>query len=138
MFFAEPTLSQSSPSVRDATYWRTIFFRIHLCLSRDFVNQHVFCCSIYSQTAQNSRGECNEFANLLFGRLSLFLSRDSLSCDTGLLDLCILFYTSDTFRPIVALFTHFTLHQFFLVYITTPRNIFPIPDDACSEINYHF
>ena len=33
------------------------------------------------------------------------------------------FCTSDTFRPILALFTHFTLHQFFLMYITT-RNIF--------------
>ena len=36
------------------------------------------------------------------------------------------FHTSDTFRPILVLFTHFTLHQFFLVYITT-RNIFLIP-----------
>ena len=42
------------------------------------------------------------------------------------------FYTSDTFRPILALFTHFTLHQFFLVYITT-RNIFLIPDDAVAR-----
>ena len=42
------------------------------------------------------------------------------------------FYTSDTFRPILALFTHFTLHQFFLVYITT-RNTFLIPDDAVAR-----
>ena len=42
------------------------------------------------------------------------------------------FYTSDTFRPILALFTHFTLHQFFLMYITT-RNIFLIPDDAVAR-----
>ena len=42
------------------------------------------------------------------------------------------FYTSDTFRPILALFTHFTLHQFFLVYITM-RNIFLIPDDAVAR-----
>ena len=67
---------------------------------------------------------------------SLCLSKDSLSCDTRSLDLCILFkftfYTSDTFRPILALFTHFTLHQFFLVYITR-RNIFLFPDDAVAR-----
>ena len=50
-----------------------------------------FCCSIYIETAQNSREESNEFADLLFWRLSLCLSRDSLSCDTRSLDLCILF-----------------------------------------------
>ena len=50
-----------------------------------------FCCSIYIETAQNSRGECNEIADLLFWRLSLCLSRDSLSCDTRSLDICILF-----------------------------------------------
>ena len=43
VFFAgQFTLSQSSPPVRNATYLRTFFFRIYLCLSRDFVNQHVF------------------------------------------------------------------------------------------------
>ena len=41
------------------------------------------------------------------------------------------FYTSDTFRPILALFTHFTLHQFFLMYIT-PRTIL-IPADAVAR-----
>ena len=67
------------------------FLKIYLCFSRDFVNQHVFFCSIYIETARNSREECNEFADLLFFRLSLCLSRDSLSCDTRSLDLCILF-----------------------------------------------
>ena len=33
------------------------------------------------------------------------------------------FYTSDTFRPILALFTHFTLHQFFF-WCILPREIF--------------
>ena len=42
------------------------------------------------------------------------------------------FYTSDTFRPILALLTHFTLHQFFPIYITT-RNIFLIPDDTVAQ-----
>ena len=59
-----------------------------------------------------------------------------MSCDTRSLDLCIYSnlysYTSDTFRPIVAHFTHVTLHQFFLVYITT-QYIFLIPDDAVAR-----
>ena len=50
-----------------------------------------FCCSIYIETAQNSREEYNELADLLFWRLSLCLSRESLSCDTRSLDLCTLF-----------------------------------------------
>ena len=99
-----------------------------------------FCRSIYIETAQNSREECNEFADLLFWRLSLCLSRDSLSCDTRLLNLCILFkfifYTSDTFRPILALFTHFTLHQFFS-YVYYHAKHFSYPWwRCCSEFNY--
>ena len=34
--------------------------------------------------------------------------------------------------PILALLTHFTLHQFFPTYITT-RNIFLIPDDTVAQ-----
>ena len=50
------------------------------------------------------------------------------------------FCTSDTFRPILALFTHFTLHQFFLTFIIT-GNIFLIPNDAVAQnliIAYNF
>ena len=42
------------------------------------------------------------------------------------------FYTSDTFRSILSLFIHSTLHQFFLMYITT-RNIFLISDNAVAR-----
>ena len=41
-FTGRLTLSQSSPPVRNATYLRTLFFKIYLCFARDFVNQHVF------------------------------------------------------------------------------------------------
>ena len=42
------------------------------------------------------------------------------------------FYTSDTFRPIVVLFTHFTLHQFFSgVYYHA--KYFLIPDDVVAR-----
>ena len=89
------TSSQSSPPVRKATYLLTFYFRIYSSM--------FFCCSIYIETAQNSREECNEFADLLFWKPSIRLPRDSLSCDTRSLDLCIFsslyFYTSDIFCP---------------------------------------
>ena len=43
------------------------------------------------------------------------------------------FCTSDTFRPILALFTRFTLHQLFPMYVTT-RNIFLTPVTLLLEI----
>ena len=145
MFFAGRfTLSQSSTPVRNATYLRTFFLEFIYLFRKILSTSIFFCCSIYIEIAQNSYEECNEFEDLLFWRQSLCLSRDSLSCDTRSLDLCILFkfifYTSDTFRPILGLFTHFTVHQFFLTYITT-RNIFLIPNDAVARnliIAYNF
>ena len=134
MFFAGRfTLSQSSPPVRNATYLRTFFFRIYLRLSRDFVSQHVFfCCSIHIETAQNSHEECNEFADLLFWRLSLCLSRDSLSCDTRSLDLCILF--KFIFLYLWYIPPHScAFHTFYFTPIITTRNIFLIPDDAVAR-----
>ena len=68
-----------------------LIFRI-ICVFCEILSTSMyFCCSIYIETAQNSRDECNEFLYLLFWRLSLCLSRDSLSCDTHSLDLCMLF-----------------------------------------------
>ena len=91
MFFpGQFTLSQSSPPVRNATYLRTFFLRIYLCLSRDFVNQHVFL-PLDLHWDSPKLPSLNEFTDLLCWRLSLCLSRDSLSCDTRSLDLCILF-----------------------------------------------
>ena len=43
------------------------------CLSRDVINQYVFCCSIYTETAQNSREQCTELADLLFWRLRIIV-----------------------------------------------------------------
>ena len=132
MFFAGRfTLSQSSPPVRNATYLRTFLLRIYSCLSRDFVNQHVFLLL-------DLHWDSPKLFCFLF---SPCLSRDSLSCDTRsysivVFYLSLYFYTSDRtsdkFRPIFALFTHFTLYQFFLIYITT-RNIFLIPDVAVAQ-----
>ena len=93
-----------------------------------------FCCSIYIETAQNSREECNEFLNLLFWRLSLCLSRDSLSCDTHSLDLCMLVKFIWIFLYFWYIrFSYILLYtNFFLMYIIT-RNIFLIPDDAFAR-----
>ena len=133
MFFpGQFTLSQSSPPVRNATYLRTFFFRIYLCLSRDFVNQYVFLVLDLHDSPKlpwRMQRICGPFVLKTITGLSICLSRDSLSCHTHS---SLYFYTSDTFRPILALFTHFTLHQFFLVYITM-RNIFLIPDDAVAR-----
>ena len=143
MFFAGRfTLSQSSP----ATYLRNFFLEF-ICVFREILSTSVFfCCSMYTETAQNSREESNEFMDLLFWRLSLCLSRDSLICDTRLLDFIqilliihivfyssLYFYTSNTFRAILAPFSHILLYtNFFLVYITM-RNIFLIPDNAVAR-----
>ena len=96
-----------------------------------------FCCSIYIETAQNSREECNEFADLLFFRLSLCVSRGSLSCDTphyiSVFYSSLYFYTSNTFPPILERSSHILVYtNCFLMYITT-QNIFLIPDDAVAR-----
>ena len=110
---------------------RTFYFKIH---SRDFAPACFFCCSIYIETAQNSHEECNEFADLLFWRLSLCLSRDSLSRDTRSLDLCILFrfiFLYLWYIPPHSGASHtFYFTPIFSGAIITTRNIFLIPDDA--------
>ena len=92
MFFTDRfKLSQSSPPVRNATYLRILFLEFIYFFREILLTTIFFCCSIYIETAQNSREQCNELADLLFWRLSLCLSRDSFSCDTRSSDLCILF-----------------------------------------------
>ena len=84
--FIEPVLA----SREECNVFGNLFFRIYVF--REILSTTMFfCCSIYIETAQNSREQCNELADLLFWKLSLCLSRDSLSCDTSSSDLCILF-----------------------------------------------
>ena len=96
-----------------------------------------FCCSIYIETAQNSREECNEIADLLFFRLSLCLLRGScpvtLAHYISVFYSTLYFYTSNTFRPILVRFSHILGYtNCFLMYITT-QNIFLIHDDAVAR-----
>ena len=87
--YTEPVLT----SREECNVFADLFFRIYLCLSRYFVNQHVFFAARFTlrQPKTPAAGECNEFADLLFWRLYHYALRDSLSCDTRSLDLCILF-----------------------------------------------
>ena len=119
-----------------------LFFRIYLCLSRDLSTSMFFCCSIYIETAQISREECNELADLFFIRLSLCLSTDFLSCDTRSLDLCILFKFIFLYLWYIpphscALFTHFTLHQFFS-YVYYHAKYFSYPWRRLIWTNFFF
>ena len=113
------------------------FFRIYLCLSTDFINHHVFFAARLSlrqpktlvSNATNLRTFCFEDYHYAFQET---LRPVTLAHQIFVFYSNLYFYTSDTFRPILALFTHFTLHQFVLMYITT-RNITLIPDDAVAR-----
>ena len=92
-----------------------------------------FCCSIYIETAQNSRGNATD----LFWRLSICISRDSLSCDTRSVNLCILFKFLFSYLWYIpphscAFDTFYFTPIFFYVYITK-QNIFLIPDDVVAR-----
>ena len=66
VFRSRCTLSQSSPAVRNAAHLQTFCFRLTIFMPFDkFLSaSSVLCNSIYSETALNSRKECNEFAIL--------------------------------------------------------------------------
>ena len=95
------------------------------------------CCSIYFQTAQNSREECNEFADLLFFRLSVCFSRDSLSCHTRSLARSLYFIQVYIFIPLIhsAPFLR-AFHTFYftpILFLCILPNILLIPDDAFAR-----
>ena len=112
------------------------FFRIYLCLSRDFVNRHVFLLlDLHRDSPKLPWGIqriCGPFV------LKSILSRDSLSCDTRSLNLCVLFKFIFLLIPLIhsapfLLFSHILLYtNFFWCNITT-RNIFFIPDDPVAR-----
>ena len=89
--------------------------RTRVTRSKCYRNQRVLLSLIYIEPVLTFCEECNEFVDFWFRRLSLCLSRDSLSCDTHSLDLCISFksiflhfsYILRLLCPILTLFTHF-------------------------------
>ena len=121
--------------------WRTFCFLEFIIPFETILSSSMFfCSSIYIETALNFREECNEFAGLLFWRLSLCLSIDSLSCDTRALYLCILLKSILLLIPLIhsapfLRFSHLLLYtNFFHMYIIT-QNIFLILDDAVDRRN---
>ena len=137
MFFPDRfTLSQSSPLVRNATYLRTIFLNLFMSFER-FCQPACFLAARFTlrqpktpvRNATNLRTFCFEDYHYAFQET---LCPVTLAHWIFVFYSNLYYYTSDTFRFIVAHFTHFTLHQFFLVYITT-QNIFLIPDDAVAR-----
>ena len=122
-----------------------LFFRIYLCPSRDFVNQHVFLLfDLHWDSPKLPWGIqriCGPF--VLKTIIMPFKRSDSLFCDTRSLDLCILFkfiFLDLYYIPphSCALFTHFTLHQFFS-YVYYHAKYFSYPWwRCCSEFNYYF
>ena len=117
-FVGRFTLSKVLTSREECNVFADLFFRIICVFCKILSTSMYFCCSIYIETAQNSREECNEFLNLLFWRLSLCLSRDSLSCDTHSLDLCMLFKFIWNFLYFWYIPPHsFALHTFYFTPI---------------------
>ena len=128
--------------------WGPLFFRSYFCHRRDFcLPVCPFEARFTLKTVLNYHEECNEFADLLFQRPSLwiiFLSRDSLSCGTHSLDHCILFkfifYTSGYIPPHSCAFHTFYLHLFFFICIL-PGGLFflslmmPLISES-SELNF--
>ena len=97
-----------------------------------------FCSSIYIETAQNSSEECNEFADLLFVRLSIIMPFKSLfvlwhSLSRSLYFIQVYIFIPLIHCPILARFSHILVYtNFFLMYITS-QNIFLIPDDSVAR-----
>ena len=111
-------------------YLRAFFYRIYLCLSRDFVNKHVFFAARF--TFRQPKLPVGNATNLRTFRFitpfkRLFVLRDSLIRSLYFIQVYIfipLIHSAPFLR-----FSHILLYpQFFLVYITS-QNIFPIPDE---------
>ena len=129
-------LSQSSPTVRNATYLRTFFFNLFMSFER-FCQPACFFAARFTlrqpktpvRNATNLRSFCFEDYHYAFQET---LCPVTLAHWIFVFYSSLYFYTYDTFRPIVVPFRHFTSHQFFLICITT-RNTFLIPDDTVAR-----
>ena len=138
MFFAGRfTLSQSSRPVRSAKYLRTFFLEF-VCLSRDFVNQHVFLpLDLHWDSSKLPWGIqriCGPIVlkTIIMPFNRLFVLWHSLTRSLYFIQVYIfipLINSAPFFRAFHT--SYFTLF-FFLKYITT-RNIFLIPVDAVAR-----
>ena len=124
MFFAGRfTLSQSSPPVKNVTYLPAFFLEFIHVFREILSTSMFFRCSIYIETAQNSREECNEFVlktiNMHFKRL--FVLWHSLIKSLYIIQVFIfvpLIHSAPFLR-----FWHILLYTIFFMYIL-PSKIF--------------
>ena len=125
--------------MRDATHLRTFYFsEVNFCLWpwRDFCQpaRVLLQVDLHWRQPYTPMGNATNLRTFCFKDHhyeSFCLSRDSLSCATRSLDLCILFtfmfYTSDTLRPILALLTHFAYTDFFTCILSCGGEYFSHP-----------
>ena len=113
------------------------FFRIYLCLSRDFVNQHVFLLFDLQWDSPKLRWGmqrvCGPFLlkTIIMPFKRLFVLWHSLIRSLYFIQIYIFIPLTHS-APFLR-FSHTLLYtNFFLVYITT-RNTFLIPDDAVAR-----
>ena len=118
------TLSQSSPPVRNAKFidvFREILSTSMFFLLLDLLSEG-------PTLAWGMQRICGPFG---FQTVSMPFRRLFVLWHSPIKDRY--FYTSYTFRPILARFSYTLVYtNFFLTYITT-QNIFPIPDDAVAR-----
>ena len=100
--------------------------RIYFCLSRGFVNQHVlFQIDLHwdrPKLTWRMHWVCVQF---VFKTIIMPFESDTRWS--------FYFYTSGTFHPILTLFTHFALHQFFYHVYYHAEYCFFTPDDAVDR-----
>ena len=100
--------------------------RIYFCLSRDFINQRVlFQMDLHWDRPNLTWGMQRVCVHFVLNTIIMPFERGT--------HWSFYFYTSGTFHPIITLFTHFALHQFFHhVYYHTEYRFFT-PDDAVDQ-----
>ena len=153
VFFAGRfTLSRSSSPVRNATHLRTFcFLRSYFCLWRDFYQPACpFAARLTLKTALNShkaklptnlRTFCFKDHHYESFCLRGTLCPVTLAHQIFVFYSSLYFYTSDAFRPILALFTHFAYTNFFICIL--PSGIFFLAllmplIGLSSEFNFYF
>ena len=138
LFAGRFTLRHSSRE--ECNVFADFFFLEFIYVFREILSTSMFFyCSIYIETAQNSRGQCNELADLLFWRLSFCLSRDSLSWHSLIRSLYLfkfIFLYLWYIPPHSCAFDTFYLTPIFFLCIL-PREIFSyLWWRCCSEFNF--
>ena len=120
------------------------FFRIYLCLSRDFVNKHVFLQLNLHWNSPKLPWGMQRICGPFVLRTTIMPFKRFLSCDTRSLDLCILFkFILIFFIPLTHFapffrFSYILLYTNFCVCILPREIVFLFLMTLCSEFYYYF